>query len=104
MEQNELKDLIWCYYLDDSNINSSPEYLVVVEKIEKLLLGKKVGVKPSLDRLTILGWDSIILFVKLQNSGSKLVRHLIELEEYELCARLRDLDGTIKSYLYDFEE
>jgi hypothetical protein len=99
----EIQKKIIDYYLDDPNINSVEEYLKVVNKINNILSGRRSYLKPDLDKITLLGFDAIILFIKLQNSTNLLLEDLQYDEEYELCALLRDINESIKNYLYDFE-
>lgn len=99
----EIQQKVIDYYLDDAMINTIEEYLKVVNKITNILSGRKAYLKPDLDKITLLGFDAIILFVKLQNSTNLLLEDLQYDEEYELCALLRDINDSIKNYLYDFE-
>jgi hypothetical protein len=103
MKKTEIQQKVIEYYLDDPNINIVEEYIKVVNKINNILSGRKSYIKTDLDKITLLGFEAVIILVKLQNSTSLILEYLKHNEEYELCALLRDINESIKNYLYDFE-
>lgn len=100
---SEINQSIIEHYLNDPTMNSIEEYTKVVEKIIRILYGQRAYLKNDLDKITLLGFDALILFTKLKCSTSSLLNEYELEEEYELCAKLRDISDSIKNYLYDFE-
>jgi hypothetical protein len=89
------------FYIDEQ-IDFGEEYNDIVFKISEVLKGKKRHLRKDLDKISILGFDALIIYVKLYNSTQLLLEHYEVLEEYELCALLRDILNSVKNYLYDF--
>lgn len=105
MKTYSIDSLVVKFFLDDKTFNDIPEYLKVVEKINSILVtGKPRSLKYILDKVTLLGFEALIILVKLDKSCLELISELIYEEEFELCSLVRDINETIKNYLYDFEE
>lgn len=105
MKTYSIDSLVVRFFLNDKTFNEIPEYVSIVEKINSILVtGKQRSLKHLLDKVTILGFEALLILVKLNNSCLELLSELLSEEEYELCSLVRDINETIKNYLYDFEE
>lgn len=100
----DIREQIDWFYYDEPQFNSIQEYIDIVIKIDKILHGRKVSLKSSLDKITLLGWDALVLLVKLSKATKDFKAAMEEIEAYEICSLLRDINTQINSYLYDYQE
>jgi hypothetical protein len=101
MKKQEIIDILTYHYLADKYFTLSKEYSAAFTKIKIIISGnKKATLLPEIDRIIALGLEAVLILTELLESGDNAIKDLLELEEYEICAQLRDINQLIINNLY----
>jgi len=99
--KKEITDLFAKNFLEDELL-AIDEYVELVNDILHLLNGKKVYIRKSISKVNLLGFDAIIILNAIKKACEQMLSDLESIEEYELCALLRDTIEILEGELWSF--
>jgi len=112
--KNQLSQILTRNFINDEFFNNIPEYKELAAQIYKTIKKKKTDikvykqefdrVKREINKITIFGFDAIIIFVKIQKALEESIVDFEELENYEACSVLKDILDIIQNQLYNLDE